>query len=101
MILAWAFVVVLHVPDDRWFAPDKIKHFFLAAFVQSVSYSALRVADVEHSAAVAGASGITALAALGKELYDRRTESGFSPRDLVWDAAGASGATLLLSRTVR
>ena len=99
--MAWAFVLVLQVPDDRWFAPDKVKHFFLAAFIQSVSYSALRVADVEHSAAVAGASGITALAAVGKELYDRRTERGFSPRDLVWDAAGAWGATLLLNRSVR
>ena len=99
--MAWAFVLVLQIPDDRWFAADKVKHFFLAAFIQSVSYSALRVADVEHSAAVAAAGGITAFAAVGKELYDRRTESGFSPRDLVWDAAGASGATLLLSRTVR
>ncbi len=101
MILTWSFILALQVPPDRLFAVDKLKHFLLAAFVQSVSYSALRLADVEHSNALAGASGVTALAAVGKELHDWRSGRDFSPRDLLWDAAGASGATVLLSRTAR
>ena len=31
-----------HPSGDRWFAPDKAKHFFTAAFVQSASFSGLR-----------------------------------------------------------
>ena len=101
MILILSFMLSLQVPPDRILAPDKIKHFLLAAFVQSVSYSALRLADAEHSHALAGATGVTALAAVGKEVHDWRSGGVFSPRDLLWDAAGASGATVVLSRTVR
>jgi uncharacterized protein YfiM (DUF2279 family) len=101
MIVTWALVAALALPPNRWFAPDKVKHFFLAAFVQSVSYSALRLADVRHDEALVGATGITALAAIGKEAHDRRAGRGFSSRDLVWDAAGVAGASLLLRRSVR
>jgi uncharacterized protein YfiM (DUF2279 family) len=38
---------------------------------------------------------------VGKELFDRRTKGDFSPLDLVWDAAGAGSASVLLVRTVR
>ena len=27
---------------DHWFGADKFKHFFMSAFVESVTYSALR-----------------------------------------------------------
>ena len=33
---------------DHWFGTDKIKHFFLSAFVESVTYSALRASNVRH-----------------------------------------------------
>src|SRR5205807_4282953 len=31
-----------HPSGDSWFAPDKAKHFFTAAFVQTLSFGALR-----------------------------------------------------------
>jgi uncharacterized protein YfiM (DUF2279 family) len=86
---------------DSWFGPDKVKHFFMSAFLQSVTYSALRAADAGHRASLAGATAATAGFSLGKELHDRRTIGEFSVRDLIWDGAGAGAATLLLVRTRR
>jgi putative lipoprotein len=87
--------------DDPWFGADKIQHFFAAAFVQSVSYSGLRALDASHGSALTGATLTSATAGLGKEIYDWRRGAGFSVRDLVWDAAGAGAATLLLEQTRR
>jgi uncharacterized protein YfiM (DUF2279 family) len=86
---------------DRWFGADKFKHFFASAFVQSVSYTSLRALDVSHGAAMTGASVTTAAVAVGKEIRDEQRGTGFSGRDLVWDAAGAASAALLLDRTRR
>lgn len=84
---------------DSWVSADKLKHFFISAFVQSVSYSALRTARASHREALVGASTVTLLVGVGKEIHDGHTEEGFSVRDLAWDAAGAGAATTLLSRT--
>jgi uncharacterized protein YfiM (DUF2279 family) len=88
-------------PADRWFSPDKIKHFFMAAFVQSVTYSALRATDLDHRSSLLGASAGNAALSIAKELSDARRTGLFSKRDLVWDAAGMGAATLLLERTAR
>jgi uncharacterized protein YfiM (DUF2279 family) len=87
-------------PGSRWFGPDKIKHFFLSFFVQSASYSVARAANAGHRPALVVASGVTAAAAVSKELWDRKHGTGFDSRDLVWDALGAGAATALLVRTV-
>ena len=86
---------------DGWFGPDKLQHFFTSAFVQSVGYGVLRRAGAENSPAIAGASVVTAIVGVGKEVRDRRTKGDFSARDLMWDAAGAGSASVLLVRTVR
>jgi putative lipoprotein len=86
---------------DSWFGPDKLQHFFTSAFVQSLGYGALRRAGADNGPAIAGASAITAVAGVGKELHDRRVRGEFSTRDLVWDAAGAGSASVLLVRTIR
>jgi putative lipoprotein len=86
---------------EAWFGPDKLKHFFVAAFVQSVTYSALQVGRVRHDHALAAAWTASAAASVAKELHDRRTTGLFSFRDLVWDAAGAGAATLLIDRAQR
>ena len=86
---------------DSWFGPDKLQHFFTSAFVQSIGYGALRRAGGDNGLALAGASALTAAAGVGKELRDRRVKGEFSVRDLVWDAAGAGSATVLLVRTTR
>jgi uncharacterized protein YfiM (DUF2279 family) len=84
----------------RWFGPDRIKHFFLSFFVQSASYSVARAANAGHGPALIAASGVTAAAAVSKELWDRKRGSRFDAGDLVWDALGAGAATALLVRTV-
>lgn len=86
---------------DSWFGPDKLQHFFMSAFVQSFGYGALRRAGAEHGPAIAGASVVTAVAGVGKEIRDGRARGDFSLRDLAWDAAGAGSASVLLARTVR
>jgi uncharacterized protein YfiM (DUF2279 family) len=85
---------------SRWFGPDKVKHFFLSFFVQSASYSVARAANAGHRPALVAASGVTAVAAFSKELWDRKHGTGFDAGDLVWDALGAGAATALLVRTV-
>ena len=87
-------------PRDRWIGADKIKHFALSFFVQSVAYSAVRATGAGHGSSLGMASALTAAVGVGKEVHDRRT-TGFSARDLAWDAAGAGAATLLLRRTTR
>ena len=105
----WRIVLVLglqsggpdeHPGGDRWFGPDKVKHFFLAAFVQSVSYSVVRGAGASPRASLAAATGATAMASVGKEIADRRAGGQVSVPDLVWDAAGAGAASLLLAHAV-
>jgi uncharacterized protein YfiM (DUF2279 family) len=84
---------------DSWFSADKLKHFFISAFVQSVSYSALRTARASRDGALVGASTVTLIVGVGKEIHDDRSGESFSVRDLAWDAVGAGAATVLLSRT--
>jgi uncharacterized protein YfiM (DUF2279 family) len=103
MIRMLALVVSMHWGDehpggDRWFSPDKAKHFFLAAFVQSAAYSSLRTVGLNSDASLGGASAVSATLSIGKELRDRRQGGGISAKDLVWDAAGIAGASVLLRR---
>ena len=102
MKITFLLVLALQAqPADPWFAADKIKHFFLAAFVQSVSYSALRATQLGHQSSLVGASAGTVAVSIAKELSDARRTGLFSRRDLVWDAAGIGASTLLLDRTAR
>ena len=74
---------------DPWFGIDKVKHFFMSAFINSVSYSALQAARVNHRSAMAGAIGITMAAGLAREIHDMRVPGN--------TAAGAA----LTSHTIR
>ena len=87
---------------DSWFGIDKIKHFFMSAFIESVSYSALQAARVNHRSAMAGAIGVTAAIGVGREIHDSRNPNNhFSVKDLTWDALGAGAGVALLSHTIR
>ena len=88
----------LHLSGDHWLSPDKVKHFFVSSFVESVAYGALRYARVDRGPALAGAAAATVVAGVGKEAYDAHAGSGFSARDLTWDLAGAAAAAALLDR---
>jgi len=103
---ALALLISLHFGDehpggDRWFSPDKAKHFFMAAFVQSASFSALRSTGLKWNGSIAGATAMTAIVSIGKEVHDARTGGDASVKDLVWDAAGGAGASVLLHQTER
>lgn len=84
---------------DRFFGPDKIQHFFLSAFIQSFTYSALRATNADRQSSLIGASAATASLGIWKELRDRRIRRQFSVRDLMWDAAGAGVATVFLNHS--
>jgi len=90
------------VARDSWFGIDKIKHFFISAFIESVSYSALQAARVKRRPALTGAIGVSAALGVARELHDRRTPGNrFSYRDLTWDALGAAAAATMLKHTVK
>jgi len=87
---------------DAWFGIDKLKHFFISAFVESVSYSLMQAAGARHSTAMAGAVGITLGLGVARELHDQRQPGNlFSVRDLTWDVIGAGAGAVLLSHTIR
>ena len=90
------------VTRDSWFGIDKIKHFFISAFIESVSYSALQAAHVNRRPALAGAIGVSAVFGVARELHDKRTPGNhFSYRDLTWDALGIGAGAVMLKRTVK
>lgn len=86
---------------DSWFATDKAQHFFMAAFVQSLSFSGLRAVELSRGASLVGATVASSAVSVGKELYDAKHGGDPSVKDLTWDAAGIGAATLLLRRTQR
>lgn len=89
-------VATPRVTQDRWLGPDKVKHLVVAAAAQSGTYAALRF-GADHGAALAGATVATVALGVVKERLDRRG-TGFSVRDLAWDAAGIALATFVLTR---
>jgi len=84
---------------DHWFGADKVKHFFMSAFVESITYSALRGAHVRHDPALIAASTLTLGVGVGKELYDHHSYGHFSVKDLTWDVAGNAAAATVLANT--
>src|SRR3954468_14779116 len=97
--LVYAQAVPIH---DSWFGADKIKHFFMSVFVESVTYSALQAARVNHRAALGGAIGFTMAVGVGREIHDKRTPGKwFSYQDLTWDALGATAGAVMLAHTRR
>ena len=80
---------------------DKLKHFLLAGFVESVAFAGLQAAGTDRKTSLAGAGGVTVIVALGREVQGRRSTGLFSVGDLVWDALGAGAAMLILTRINR
>ena len=90
------------VARDSWFGIDKIKHFFISAFIESVSYSALQAARANHRTALTGAIGVSAAFGVARELHDKRKPGNrFSYKDLTWDALGITAGAVVLKHTVK
>jgi uncharacterized protein YfiM (DUF2279 family) len=96
-----AFALSLHASDHQRVGADKLKHFFLSAFVQSASYSALRLSGVEHDASLWGASGVTVGVGIAKEVRDAQRGGRFDVGDLAWDFAGGAAAGVVLAQSHR
>lgn len=86
---------------DSWFGADKIKHFLMSAFIQSLTFGGLQYAGANRNAAFAGSIGVTAAFGIGKEFHDKRIGERFSVRDIIWDAGGAGVAIVMLRNTQR
>jgi uncharacterized protein YfiM (DUF2279 family) len=84
---------------DKWFASDKVRHFFIGTFVQSASFGVLRAARVDKTPAFVAASAFSASVAVGKELRDRGGRGDPSVKDAVWTLAGAAGISPALAHT--
>jgi putative lipoprotein len=98
--LLYGQVAVAH--QDAWFGIDKLKHFLMSAFIESVSYSALQAMRVKHGGAIGGAVGITVGIGVARELHDKRVPGNiFSVRDLTWDAIGTGAGATLSAHTIR
>jgi uncharacterized protein YfiM (DUF2279 family) len=96
LFVAFSFHALSSTPDP-WFGPDKVKHFFLGAFVQSAGFAAFQTAGARRMVSFAGASAVTTSAAAAKELHDRRTAAGDpSLRDFAWSVVGAAAVSPLL-----
>jgi putative lipoprotein len=97
--IVYAQAVVVH---DSWFGIDKLKHFFMSAFIESLTYSGLQAARANHRAAMGGAIGVTMAIGVGREIHDSRNPKNiFSFKDLTWDAIGVGAGTALLSHTIK
>lgn len=103
LILFSAFALPVHAqkpkPADPVIGVDKVKHFFIAGFVESMTFAGLQSAGSSRSTARASAIGMTAIVSVGREIHDKRKKGLFSVRDLVWDTIGATAALLVLNKT--
>jgi putative lipoprotein len=88
-------------PNDPWFGTDKAQHFFMSAFIQSVSFSALRATRLSRTNSLLAATLVSSAVGIGKEIYDAKHGGDPSLKDLTWDAAGIAAASLLLAHTER
>lgn len=74
---------------DPWFAQDKLLHFSAGFAIPGLTYHfyVCRLERDEDRGKVYAVS-LTALLALGKELYDKKKKDHFSWKDLTWSGAG-------------
>lgn len=92
-----SLLLVSAPPGDPWVGADKVKHFLMSAFVQSVVYSGARAAGLDSAPAQASAGAATLAIGVWKERRDAAQGKPFSVRDLSWDAAGMLAAAALLN----
>jgi putative lipoprotein len=80
--------------EDRWFAPDKAKHFGATAAISGGSYGAASTVTAREKWRVLIGAGGGLGAAAAKEFRDR-SHGDASWRDFTWGAVGtAAGVTV-------
>ncbi len=80
---------------------DKLKHFLIAGFVESVAFGGLQAAGADRKTSLAGAGATVVVVSFGREIHGRRTTGLFSLGDLAWSALGGGAAMLVLTRVQR
>ena len=107
--MAVLFVLSAAVParaasGDEWLGEDKAKHFAACFTLAGAGYGGGALLFEEPGARWLTGAGLAMGAGLGKELYDsRRGGTGFSLKDLAWDAVGTAtglGVAYLVDRLV-
>jgi uncharacterized protein YfiM (DUF2279 family) len=88
-------------PPDSFVGPDKVKHFMMSAFLESMGFAALQALKVDRSASIGAATAATLGIGFARELHDRKATGLFSLGDLTWDGLGVASALLLISHTQR
>lgn len=88
-------------PKDSFLGLDKPKHFLLSFFVESGSFAVIQAGGGSRRLSLSGASVLTSVFGVAREIHDRRTKGLFSFGDLAWDAMGAGAAALMLRHTYR
>lgn len=86
--------------DDAWLGRDKALHFTISFLLTTNGqYVLVNKFDAGEGAALPVSAGGALAVGLAKEVYDARRigGSGFSVRDLAWDAAGIAAAALLVA----
>ena len=88
-------------PRDTFLGLDKPKHFLLSFFIESGSFGVIQGGGGSRRSSFIGASALTSVFGVAREIHDRRTKGLFSLGDLAWDALGAGTAVLMLRHTYR
>jgi uncharacterized protein YfiM (DUF2279 family) len=99
MIAELALAIGMAMQEGPLPGNDKVKHFFMSAFMHSVAFSVARTARIDRPDAQRIAAITTMSFGLLKELNDRRVGRSFSAGDLAWDAGGALAAGAILNGT--
>jgi uncharacterized protein YfiM (DUF2279 family) len=88
-------------PADPLFGVDKVKHFFIAGFVESMTFAGMQSLGASRSTSRITAIKATSIVSIGREIHDKKKKGLFSVRDLAWDAIGAGAALVVLNKTQR
>jgi putative lipoprotein len=98
MGLLLALTLLSAAPKDPWFSQDKPIHATISFTTPfAVNDMLVRVCKLDHTKSTAIALGLTAAACIGKEWLDcRKGGTGWSWKDLSYDAAGLLGAGTIM-----
>lgn len=82
-------------PGDDWLGQDKARHFGVTLVLGGGGYGAGALVFESTQARLLTGAALGLGVGLGKELYDSGRATGFSGKDLAWDAVGtATGLAL-------
>ncbi|MCK5075778.1 MAG: hypothetical protein KAR38_05350 [Calditrichia bacterium] len=90
---------ILKKKNDKWFAPDKAKHFLAGTFSTVFVYKFCKNSrDMKKMKSKTYAVSISALISVGKEILDSRSsENHFCKKDLLYDGLGILAGLVIIN----